>query len=46
MCENLHYELVYVYFKELHKDQEYYLSTIYRAVAAVVSAITSYYYYM
>ena len=24
MCESLHYESVYVYFKELHNDQEYY----------------------
>ena len=24
MCENLHCESVYVYFKELHNDQEYY----------------------
>ena len=38
MCENLHYESVY--FKELHNDQEYYWSTIYRAGAAVVSTIT------
>ena len=37
-CEHLHYESVY--FKELHKEQEYYL--IYRAGAAVVSSITSY----
>ena len=36
MCEHLHYESVY--FKELHKEQEYY---IYRAGAAVVSTITS-----
>ena len=40
MCENLHYESVY--FKELHNEQKYYWPTIYRAGAAVVSAITSY----
>ena len=40
MSENLNYESVY--FKELHKDQEYYRRTIYRAGAAVVSTITSY----
>ena len=39
MCKNLHYESVY--FKELHNQQEYYWLTIYRAGAAVVSAITS-----
>ena len=39
MCENLQYESVY--FKELHNEQEYYLPTIYRAGAAVVSTITS-----
>ena len=38
-CENLHYESLY--FKELHNNQEYYWPTIYRAGAAVVSAITS-----
>ena len=37
--ENLYYESVY--FKELHKEQEYYWPTIYRAGAAVVSTITS-----
>ena len=41
MCEYLHYELVY--FKELQNEQEYYCLTIYRAGAAVVSTITSYY---
>ena len=30
-----------VYFKELHKEQEYYCPTIYRAGAAVVSTITT-----
>ena len=40
MGENLHYESV-VYFKEPHKEQEYYLPTIYRTGAAVVSTITS-----
>ena len=39
MCENLHYESVY--FKELHNEQEYYWTTIYRAGAAVVSTVTS-----
>ena len=39
MCENLHYESVC--FKELHNAQEYYRPTMYRAGAAVVSAITS-----
>ena len=37
MCENLHCESVYVYFKELHNDQEYYWPTIYRAGEAAVS---------
>ena len=40
MGENLHYESV-VYFKEPHNEQEYYLLTIYRTGAAVVSTITS-----
>ena len=35
MCEHLHYESVY--FKELHKEQEYYI----QGGAAVVSTITS-----
>ena len=39
MCENLHYE--WVYFKELHNEQEYDWPTVYRAWAAVVSTITS-----
>ena len=39
MCENLHYESVY--FKELHNEQEYYWTTIYRAGAAAVSTVTS-----
>ena len=39
MCENLHCESVYVYFKELHNDQEYYWPTIYRAGEAAVSTI-------
>ena len=43
MCENLHYESVY--FKELHNEQECYWPTIYRAGAAVVSAVTGFYYY-
>ena len=43
MCENLHYQSVY--FKELHNQQEYYWPTIYRTEAAVVSTITSYFYY-
>ena len=30
-----------VYFKELHNEQEYYWSKIYRAGVAVVSTITS-----
>ena len=42
MCENLHHETVY--FKELHNEQEYYLPTIYRMGAAVVSTITSHSY--
>ena len=29
-----------VYFKELHKDQEYYWQTIFRAGGALVSTIT------
>ena len=41
MCQNLRYESVY--FKELHKEQEYYWPTIYRTGAAVVSTITSRY---
>ena len=40
ICENRHYESVY--FKELHNEQIYHGSTIYRAGAAVVSTITSY----
>ena len=40
MCEYLHYESAY--FKELHKEQEYYWPTIYRPGTAVVSTITSY----
>ena len=39
MCEHLHYESVS--FKELHKEQEYYWPTMYRAGAAAVSTITS-----
>ena len=35
----LHYESLY--FKELHNEQEYYLLTIYRTGAAVVSTFTS-----
>jgi len=38
MCEHLHYESVY--FKELHKEQEYYI----QGGAAVVSTITSKYF--
>ena len=45
MCENLHYESLYVYFKELHNDQEYYWPTIYKAGEAAVSAITNYWDY-
>ena len=42
MCENLHYESVYL--KELQdKEQEYYWPTIYWTGAAVVSAITGVY---
>ena len=41
MCENLHYETVYI--QELHNEQEYYWPTIYRVGAAVVSTITSVY---
>ena len=39
MCENLHYESIY--FKELHRDEEYYWPRIYKAGVAVVSIITS-----
>ena len=39
MCENLHYE--FVYFKELHNEQEYCWPKIYRTWAALVSTITS-----
>ena len=45
MCENLHYESLYVYFKELHNDQEYYWPTIYKAGEAAVSTITNYWDY-
>ena len=39
MSEDLNYKSVYL--KQLHNDQVYYSTTIYRAGAAVVSTITT-----
>ena len=34
-------EYVYIYFKELHNDQEYYWPKLYTAGEAVVSTVTN-----